>query len=79
MGAAGTDAGRGLVDPPQVNDTDATEPHIWTKVYIGNALPEEPSGIGTAQAEQTIAWPKHGHAWCSYGTFLQAASHAATP
>ncbi len=42
---------------------------------------EEPSVIGTAQAEQMIVWPKHGDASRSesHGTFLQAASRAATP
>ncbi len=63
-----------VFDPPQVNDADATEPHIRPKVYILDALPpaEEPSGIGTAHAEQTIAWPKHGNASRSHGTFLHA-------
>jgi hypothetical protein len=42
-----------------VSDEDDTDPHIRAKVY---ALPEESSGIGTAHAEQTIAWPKHGYA-----------------
>ncbi len=51
-----------VFDPRQVNDADATEPHIRPKVYIRNALPEETSGIGTAHAEQTIAWPKPGDA-----------------
>ncbi len=48
---------------------NGTEPHIWPKVYIGNTLPKEPiwSGISTSQAEQTIAWPKYGHAGCSHG------------
>ena len=58
--------------PPQVSDADATEPHIRPKVYIRHALPEEPSGIGTAHADQTIAWPKHGDALRSHGTFLHA-------
>ncbi len=41
--------------PPQVNDTNATEPHILPKVYIGNALPEEPSGIVTGRPEPNLA------------------------
>ncbi len=64
--------------PPQVNDTDATEPHIRPKVYIGDALPEEPSGIVTARPETTTARAKPGDAWCSHGIFLQAASRDAT-
>ncbi len=64
-----------LFAPPQVNDTDATEPHIRPKVYIGDALPEEPSGIVTARPELTTARAKHGDAWCSHGTFLHAAVH----
>ncbi len=31
--------------------------------------------IVTARPEPTIARPKHGAAWCSHGTFLQAAVH----
>ena len=68
-----------VFDPPQVSDADATEPHIRPKVYIRNALQEETSGIGTAHAEQTTAWPKHGDASRSHGTFLHASSRAATP
>ncbi len=68
-----------VFDPPQVSDADATEPHIRPKVYIRHALPEEPSGIGTAHAEQTIAWPKHGDASRSHGTFLHASSRGSTP
>ena len=64
--------------PPQVNDTDATEPHIRPKVYIGDALSEEPNGIVAARPAPTIARPKHGDAGCSHGTFLHAASRAAT-
>ncbi len=47
-------------------------PHIRPKVYIGDALPESPSGIVAARPEPTIAGPKHGDAGCSHGTFLQA-------
>lgn len=68
-----------VFDSPQVSDTEATEQHIRPKVYIGDALPEEPSGIVTAQPEQTIAWPKHGDASRSHGTFLHESSRAATP
>jgi hypothetical protein len=68
-----------VFDPPQVSDEDDTDPHIRPKVYIRNALPEETSGIGTAHAEQTIAWSKHGHALRSHGTFLHALARAATP
>ena len=53
--------------------------HIRAKVYIRYALPEESSGIGTAHAEQTIAWPKHGYALRSHGTFLHGLARAATP
>ena len=51
--------------PPQDNSTDAAEPHIRTKVYFSEALPEEPSGIVAARPEPTIARPKHGDAGCS--------------
>ena len=64
--------------PPQDNGTDAAEPHIRPKVNIGDALPEEPIGIVAARPEPTIAGPKHGDARCSHGTFLYAASRAAT-
>ncbi len=64
--------------PPQDNGTDASEPHIQPKVYIGDALPEEPSEIVAALPEPTIARPKHGDAGCSHETFLHAASRAAT-
>ena len=63
---------------PQDNGSDATEPHIRLKVYIGDALPEEPSEIVAARPAPTIARPKHGDAGCSHGTFLLAASRAAT-
>ncbi len=72
-----------VFDPQQVSNTDATELHIRLKVYILDALPEETSGIGsrfgTAHAEQTIAWHKHGDASRSHGTFLHALARAATP
>ena len=64
--------------PPQDNGSDATEPHIRPQVYIGDALPEEPSEIVAARPAPTIARPKHGDAGCSHGTFLHAASRAAT-
>jgi hypothetical protein len=41
------------------------------------ALPEESSGIGTAHAELTIAWPKHGYASRAHATFLHASPRAA--
>ncbi len=65
-----------VFDPPQVSDEDDTDPHIRPKVSIRNALPEETSGIGTTHAEQTIAWPKHGYASRSHGTFLHALARA---
>ncbi len=68
-----------VFDPPQVSNEDDTDPHIRAKVYIRYALPEETSGIGTAHAEQTIAWPKHGYALRSHGTILHALPRAATP
>jgi hypothetical protein len=68
-----------VFDPQQVSDADAMEPHIQPKVYICDALPEEPSRIGTAEAEQTIAWPKHGDASRAHGTFLHASALAVTP
>ncbi len=68
-----------VFDPPQVSNSDAREQHIQPKVYICDALTEEPSGIGTAHPEQTIAWPKHGDASRSHGTFLHPSSRAATP
>ena len=64
--------------PPQDNGSDATEPHTRPQVYIGDALPEEPSGIVAARPEPTIARPKHGDVGCSHGTFLHAASRAAS-
>ena len=72
-------ASRTVFDPLLVSDADAKEPHIRPKVYIRHALPEEPSGIGTAHAEQTIAWPKHGDASRSHGTFLHVSSRVSTP
>ena len=68
-----------VFDPPLLHDRDAMEPHIRPKVYLADALPEEPSGIVTGQPEQAGAWPKHGDASSSHGTFLQAASRAAIP
>ncbi len=65
--------------PQQDNDTDAMELHIRPTVYIGDALPEEPSGIVAALPEPTIAQPKHGDAGCSHGTFPQAAVRAQQP
>ncbi len=64
---------------PQVSDEDDTEPHIRDKVYMCYELPEETSGIGTAHAELTLAWPKHGYASRSHGTFLHALPRAAAP
>ena len=64
--------------PPQDNGSDTTEPHTRPQVYIGDALPEEPSEIVAARPAPTIARPKHGDAGCSHGTFLHAASRAAT-
>ena len=55
--------------PPQDSGTDATEPHIRPKVYIGEALPKEPSRIVTARPAPTIARPKYGDAGCSHGAF----------
>ncbi len=68
-----------VFEPPQVSDEDDTDPHILAKIYMRYALPEESSGISTAHAELTIAWPKHGYALRSHGTFLHALSRAATP
>ena len=65
--------------PPQLHERDATEPHIWPNVYLADALPNEPIRIVRAQPEQTIAWPKHGDASCSHGTFRPASSRAAIP
>ena len=39
---------------------------------------EAPSEIVAARPKPTIARPKHGDAGCSHGTFLHAASRAAT-
>jgi hypothetical protein len=44
-----------VFDPPQVSNADARERHIQPKVYIHDALPEEPNGFGTAHPEQTKA------------------------
>jgi hypothetical protein len=68
-----------VFDPPQLHERDATEAHIWPNVYVADALPREPIRIVRAQPEQTVAWPKHGDASCSHGTFLPAASRAAIP
>ena len=65
--------------PPQLHERDATEPHIWPNVYFAYAQPREPTRIVRGQPEQTLAWPKHGDASCSHGTFLPAASRAAIP
>jgi hypothetical protein len=65
--------------PTQVSDEDDTDPHIRAKVYIRYALQEESSGIGTAHAEQMIAWPKHGYVSRLHRTFLHALARAATP
>ena len=65
--------------PPQLHERDATEPHIWPNVYFAYAQRREPTRIVRGQPEQTLAWPKHGDASCSHGTFLPAASRAAIP
>ncbi len=67
-----------LREVPSLNQDD-TEPHILDKVYMCYALQEETSGIGTAHAEPTLAWPKHGHASRVHATFLHALPRAATP
>ena len=66
-----------VFDPPQLHERDATEAHIWPNVYVANALLREPIRIVRAQPEQTVAWPKHGDASCSHGTFRPADSRAA--
>ena len=66
-------------DPSQLHERDATEPHIRRNVYLAHAQPREPTRIVRGQQEQTVAWPKHGDASCSHGTFLPAASRAAIP
>ena len=66
-------------DPSQLHERDATEPHIWPNVYLVDALPREPIRIVRARPEQTVAWPKHGDASCSHGTFRPASSRAAIP
>ncbi len=48
------------VDPPQLHERDAAEPHIWPNVYLADSLPSVPSKIIRGQPEQTVAWPKHG-------------------
>jgi hypothetical protein len=68
-----------VFDPPQLHVRDATEPYIWPNVYLADALQREPIRIVRAQAEQTVAWPKHGNASCSHGTFHLACSRAAIP
>ena len=65
-----------VFDPPQLHERDATEAHIWLNVYLFDALSREPIRIVRAQPEQTVAWPKHGCASCSHGTFLHAALRA---
>jgi hypothetical protein len=68
-----------VFDSPQLHERDATAPHIWPNVYLADALPREPIRIVRGQPEQTAAWPKHGDASCSHGTFLPAGSRAAIP
>ena len=68
-----------VFDPPQLHERDATEQHIWPNVYLVDALPREPIRIVRARPEQTVAWPKHGDASCSHGTFRPASSRAAIP
>ena len=68
-----------VFDPPQLHERDATEPHIWPNAYLVDALPREPIRIVRARPEQTVAWPKHGDASCSHGTFRPASSRAAIP
>ena len=66
-----------VFDPPQLHERDATEQHIWPNVYLVDALLKEPIRIVRALPEQTVAWPKHGDASCSHGTFRPAGSRAA--
>jgi hypothetical protein len=68
-----------VFDPSQQHDRDATEPRVRLNVYLANVLSREPSRIVRGQREQTVAWPKHVGASCSYGTFLHAASRAERP
>ena len=68
-----------VFDPPPLHERDATEAHIWPNVYLSDALSKGPIRIVRAQPEQTVAWPKHGDASCSHGTFLPAGSRAAIP
>jgi hypothetical protein len=68
-----------VFDPSQLHERDATEQHIWPTVDIADALPREPIRIVRAQPEQTVAWPKHGDASRSHGTFRPAGSCAENP
>ena len=68
-----------VFDPSQLHERDATEQHIWPNVYLANALPREPIRIVRAPPDQTVAWPKHGDATCSHGTFRPAGSRATIP
>jgi hypothetical protein len=66
-------------DPSQLHERDATEPHIRLNVYHADTLPREPIRIVRGKPEPTVAWPKHGDASWSHGTFLPAASRDAIP
>ena len=66
-------------DPPQLLERDATEQHIWSTVYLADAVPREPIRNVRAQPEQTVAWPTHGDASYLHGTFRPAGSRAAIP
>ena len=71
-----------VLDPPQLHERNATEPHLshlWSNVYLADALPREPIRIVRAPPEQTVAWPKHGDVTCSHGTFRPAGSRATIP
>ncbi len=68
-----------VFDPPQLHERDATEPHIWPNVYLADALLRKPIRIVRSQPEQSVAWPKHGDASCSHGTFHPACSRVANP
>jgi hypothetical protein len=46
---------------------------------VGPGTPSDPVRIGTAHAELTVAWPKHGYASRAHATFLHALPRAATP
>ncbi len=63
--------------PQQPLELDATEPHIWSNVYVADAPLREPIRIVRAQPEQTVAWPKHADASCSHGTLRPAGASAA--